>query len=97
MMKNVDLTNFLPIDKLKIYMNKNVSLHYGNETFSCHINPEKIPFEQIDELSVFDQERFIVTLERILNYSQFIESKYKEGFENIELSLGKIGDVFILR
>ncbi|WP_143884084.1 hypothetical protein [Chryseobacterium binzhouense] len=92
-MKNVDYNYFLPIDVLKIYMNKIVILHYNDDVYTCRINASKIPFEEIDELSEFAQSNFIVTLERVINLTKFRDSKFKTDFEDIEVRLGSIGDV----
>ncbi|WP_294312378.1 hypothetical protein [uncultured Chryseobacterium sp.] len=96
-MKNVDYNYFLPIDKLKIYIGHIVLLHYNDDVYTCRINPTKIPFEYIDELSEFEQSSFIVTLERVIALTKFKDSKFKTDFEDIEIRLGNIGNVDLVQ
>lgn len=93
-MKSIDYSYFLPIDKFKIYANQIVRLEYRKEVYTCRINPLKIPYEDIDELSLFEQQNYLATVERVLNLTEFKESKFKLGFEDIQLKLSNIGNVF---
>lgn len=96
-MKNPDLNNFQPIDKIKFVNGNVMSIQYKDETLTCYINPKKIDFDEIDNLSYFEQEQYEIILDRIINKEKFIASKYKKGIEEIKVKLKDIGDLSAIR
>ena len=96
-MKNPDLTNFQPIDKIKLVIGNVMNIQCKDETLTCYINPKKIDFDEIDNLSYFDQEQYEIILDRIINKEKFIESKYQEGTEETKVKLKDIGDLSLVR
>ena len=84
-MKTADSQNHMPIDKLKYFINAKILINYGLEKILVFVNPKKI-----DELIFFQQERELVTLERIIDESKFNESKREAGFIDIEVLLKDI-------
>lgn len=89
-MKTPDSQNHMPIDKLKYFINAKILINYGLEKILVFVNPKKIDFNKIDELIFFQQERELVTLERIIDESKFNESKREAGFIDIEVLLKDI-------
>ena len=84
-MKTPDSQNHMPIDKLKYFINAKILINYGLEKILVFVNPKKI-----DELIFFQQERELVTLERIIDESKFNESKREASFIDIEVLLKDI-------
>lgn len=96
-MKNPDFTNFQPIDQIKIVLGSVMNIQCKDETLTCYINPNKIDFEEIDNLSYYQQEQYEVILDRVINREKFIESKFKAGIEEIKVKLKEIGNMSIAR
>lgn len=96
-MKQPDYTNFQPIDKLKIVMGSVMNIQCKDEILTCYINPNKFDFYEIDKLSYYHQEQYEVTLDRVINRDKFIESKFRDGIEEIKVKLKDIGDMNIVR
>ncbi|WES99574.1 hypothetical protein P2W68_08110 [Chryseobacterium arthrosphaerae] len=96
-MKTPDLNDFQPIDKIKLVSGNVMNIQCKDETLTCYINPRKIDFDEIDNLSYFEQEQYEIILDRIINREDFIESKYKEGIEEIRIKLKDIGDLSAIR
>ena len=86
-MKEPDRLNHMPIDNLKYFLKSKILINYGKETILVFVNPEKIDFEEIDILNNFQQQKYIVTLERILDEQKFDETKHLDGFVDIKLKL----------
>ncbi len=94
-MKNPDLMNFHPIDKIKVVIGNVMNVQCKHETLTCYINSMKIDFDEIDKLSYYEQEQYEIILDRIINKEKFIKSKYKQGTEEIKVKLKDIGDLSI--
>ena len=86
-LKEPDRLNHMPIDNLKYFLKSKILINYGKETILVFVNPEKIDFEEIDTLNNFQQQKYIVTLERILDEQKFDETKHLDGFVDIKLKL----------
>ncbi|PWN60005.1 hypothetical protein [Chryseobacterium oncorhynchi] len=96
-MKQPDYTNFQPIDKLKIVLGSVMNIQCKDEILTCYINPNKLDLDEIDQLSFYQQEHYEVKLDRVINREKFIESKFKDGIEEITVKLKDIGDMTIAR
>lgn len=96
-MKQPDYTNFQPIDKLKIVLGSVMNIQCKDEVLTCYINPNKLDLDEIDKLSYYQQELYEVKLDRVINREKFIESKFKDGIEEITVKLKDIGDMNIAR
>ena len=92
-MKEPDRLNHMPIDNLKYFLNTKVLINYGMENILIFVNPAKINFDEIDKLKHFQQDKYSVTLERIIDDKKFTESKGVEGFIEIQVKLEDINTV----
>lgn len=92
-MKQPDLLNTQPIDKLKFVLGNVMDIRIKQEILTCYINHDKINFDKIDSLPYNQQEQYEVILDRIIDRNKFLESKYKDGTEEITVKLKDIGDM----
>lgn len=93
-MKKPDLNNFLPIDKIKVFSVSDIQeIETDLGTIVCRINHEKIDYETIDKQNRFDQSKSIITFEKINDLDKFVNTKFKEGFQDFEIELSKIGSI----
>ncbi|KMQ70153.1 hypothetical protein [Chryseobacterium koreense] len=92
-MKEPDRINHMPIDNLKYFLNSKILMNYGFENILIFVNPQKINFKEIDNLSNFEQKKYSVNLERIIDDEKFTESKGLEGFVEIQVKLEDINTV----
>ena len=95
-MKDPDINEFLPIDKIKVLSNDSIyELETDLGSIVCRINNSKINYEKIDSLSFIDQKEAKITVEKVTDLHKFKTLNFKEGFEDFQIALSKIGTIKI--
>ncbi len=97
-MKNPDLNNFMPIDKIKVLKEYCPYIFKTDlESPVCFVDHSKIDYSLYEEKQSYQQGKMRVTVFKILDMEKARSSNFREGFEEKEISLSSIGDIKIYK
>lgn len=60
---------------------------FDNIPLMFRVNKDKINFDKLEKMKPFEQEKESITLEKVSDLELYIDSKFKEGYENYNLKL----------
>ena len=67
--------------------NKILKGDFDNTPLMFRVNKDKIDFKKLEKMKTFEQEKESIILEEITDLELYIDSKFKEGYEDYSLKL----------